>query len=234
MAAQLILPIGVEDSPDLDNFIDTPNKNLLAFLKQRLEQRIAGQPGSYTGVFIWGEPSSGKSHLLLALSKWVEKNGGAARIVVPEATAMEKGENDQRDQIYLLDDVESFISDAGAERDLLTLIEGIKQQNATLLITARHAVSGQTIELPDLSSRLLAMDSFECLVLQDEDKRKVLLQRAAQRGIILSDEVLNWLFTHTARDLRVLLELLERMDVHSLSQQRKVTIPLIKSILAES
>jgi DnaA family protein len=75
------------------------------------------------------------------------------------------------------------------------------------------------------------MDGFELLALRDDDKREVLRQRANQRGILLGDDVLNWLFTHTARDLGMLLNLLERMDVHSLSQKRKVTIPLIKSIL---
>ena len=131
----------------------------------------------------------------------------------------------------MLDDVETFISDSAAERQFLTLIERIKQQNAMLLITARQAVKGLKIGLPDLSSRLQAMDGFELLALRDDEKREVLHQRANQRGILLGDDVLNWLFTHTARDLGMLLNLLERMDVHSLSQKRKVTIPLIKSIL---
>ena len=231
MAAQLILPMGVDDSLGLDNFLDTPNKNLLAFLKQQLQQRVSGQLTAYAGIFIWGEPSSGKSHLISALSQWVKQNGGKALYLEPAGSEIKAGKENLSGRIYLLDDVETFISDSAAERQFLTLIERIKQQNAMLLITARQAVKGLKIGLPDLSSRLQAMDGFELLALRDDEKREVLHQRANQRGILLGDDVLNWLFTHTARDLGMLLNLLERMDVHSLSQKRKVTIPLIKSIL---
>jgi DnaA family protein len=231
MAAQLILPMGVDDSPGLDNFLDTPNKNLLAFLKQQLQQRVSGQPTSYAGIFIWGESSSGKSHLISALSQWVKQNGGKTLYLEPASPEIKAGKENPSGRIYMFDDVETFISDSAAERQFLTLLERIKQQNAMLLITARRAVKGLKIGLPDLSSRLQAMDGFELLALRDDEKREVLRQRANQRGILLGDDVLNWLFTHTARDLGMLLNLLERMDVRSLSQKRKVTIPLIKSIL---
>jgi DnaA family protein len=233
MAAQLILPMGVDDRLGFDNFIDSPNKKLLAFLKMQLKQRSAGRVSSYEGVFIWGEPDSGKSHLLAALAQWVKQNDGKTVWLDAERGWMPRSGNGLN-RVYLLDDVEGFTRDAAAERDFLTLIERIKQQNSMLLITAGMPVKSLKVGLPDLSSRLQAMECFELLALSEKDKREVLRQRASQRGILLSDEVLNWLFTHTARELGALLDLLERIDVQSLSQKRKVTIPLIKSILEEA
>ena len=230
MPAQLILPMGVEDTPGIDNFIDAPNKALLIHLKQQLQLRAAGRCDSYAGTFIWGASAAGKSHLLSAMSQWVRKNAG--KIVWLEANHIwtPRG-GGALNRIYLLDDVESFISDPVAERELLTLIERIKQQKSMLLMTAGWPVKRLDITLADLSSRLQAMESFELLALGEQEKRTVLRQRARQRGILLEDGVLNWLFTHTSRELSVLLDLLDRVDVQSLSQQRKVTIPLIKSIV---
>ena len=230
MTAQLILPMGLDDSFGIDNFVDTPNRALLTHLKRQLSQRAHGEFESYSGVYIWGEAGSGKSHLLAAMSQWVKQNAGKTvwlefgHIWVPRSGGA-------LSRVYLLDDAESFITKSAAEQDFLTLIERIKQQNAMLLMTARRPVKKLGIALDDLSSRLQAMEFFELQALGEQEKREVLRQRAHQRGIVLSEEVLNWLFTHTARDLGLLLDLLERIDVQSLSQKRRVTIPFIKSIL---
>jgi len=232
MSAQLILPMGVDERPGLDNFNDRPNKSLLTLLKAQLKQRSTGQISIYAGVYIWGEPSAGKSHLLVALAQWVKQNAGKTVWLEPEHIWVPRS-GGALNRVYLLDDVEGFLAGASAERALLTLMERIKQQNSMLLISAGQAVNGLGIGLPDLSSRLQAMQCFALQALPEQDKREVLRQRARQRGILLSDEVLNWLFTHTVRDLGVLLDLLERIDVQSLSQKRKVTVPLIKSILGE-
>ncbi len=230
MAAQLILPIGVDDVSGIDNFVDTPNSTLLAYLKRQLSQRANGEFDSYSGVYLWGEAGSGKSHLLAAMSQWVKQNSGKTVWLEAGHTWVPRS-GGALSRVYLLDDVESFITEPTAERDFLTLIERIKQQNAMLLLTAERPVKKLEIALDDLSSRLGALECFELLALREQEKREVLRQRAHQRGIVLSEEVLNWLFTHTARDLGMLLDFLEQIDVQSLSQKRRVTIPLIKSIL---
>lgn len=233
MAAQLILPIGVDEIPGLDNFVTGSNANLLASLKQQLALRATGQQDSYVGIIIHGVRGAGKTHLIEAMSQWVKQHAGKTVWLEPGHPWIPRS-GGALNRVYLLDDVEGFVIDAAAERDFLTLLERIKQQKSMLLMMAEQPVKQLGISLADLSSRLQAMECFELLALGESEKREVLRQRARQRGILLSDDVLNWLFTHTARELGVLLDLLERVDVQSLSQQRKVTIPLIKSILEET
>lgn len=225
--------MGVDETPGLDNFVEGPNEDVLTFLRQQFQLRAAGQLKAYTGVYIWGTSSAGKSHLLAAMSQWVKQNAGKT-VWLEAGSVWTPRSGDALNRVYLLDDVESFVTDTTAEREFLTLIERIKQQKSMLLMTAGQAVKGLEIALPDLSSRLQAMDSFELQALGEQEKRELLRQRARQRGIHLGDDVLNWLFTHTGRELGVLLDLLDRIDVQSLSQKRKVTIPLIKSILEEA
>jgi DnaA family protein len=60
----------------------------------------------------------------------------------------------------------------------------------------------------------------------------LVLRRAAdERGLVLSEEVMDYMLTRFARDLASLMQLLQQLDDYALRAQRAVTIPLIKSML---
>ena len=67
----------------------------------------------------------------------------------------------------------------------------------------------------------------------DAEIRQILHRRAGLLGFELSDDVISYLLTHHARDLGRQIEILQRLDGISLSQQRRVTIPLVKQALSE-
>lgn len=237
--AQLVLPIGNDESHRFEDFIETANPGLLLYLRSALERRIEGAKEGATGALIeyhgmvlWGESGVGKSHLLSATAHYLSRHKQPVVLLRPDTRISQAAKGEEKTPVFLLDEVESFIGDASLERGFLTLLEGIKRQDALLIMTARHAVKGLNISLADLFSRLQVLDSFEVYALGEPQKRELIRQRAYHRGIILSDDVLNWLFTHTSRDLRALLALLDQIDSDSLSQQRRVTIPLVKAILA--
>lgn len=229
---QLTLPIEIDDKRNFDNYVEGSNARLIEHLKDQLDLRLnTTKEHSYSGIILWGAESVGKTHLLSALAQQATNSG--QKILWLQADLLKQGpvENVIAKQIYLLDDLENFIVDSEAEQSLLGLIERTKQAQALLLITTKQSLNRVAISLEDLSSRLKALDNFELIGLDEAQKREVLQQRALQRGIILSDEVVSWLFTHTSRDLALLLNLLAQIDTASLAQKRKVTIPLIKSIL---
>ena len=58
-------------------------------------------------------------------------------------------------------------------------------------------------------------------------------QAADQRGIFLSDDVMDYLLTRFSRDLQHLMALLERLDEFALSQRRAVTVPLLKRMFEQ-
>jgi DnaA family protein len=68
----------------------------------------------------------------------------------------------------------------------------------------------------------------------DAEIRRILRRRADMLGFELSDEVISYLLTHHARDLGEQIDILQRLDGISLTQQRRVTIPLVKQALLES
>ena len=85
--------------------------------------------------------------------------------------------------------------------------------------------------LPDLVSRLQACTSFQLRLLTDDDKQKLLQQKARLRGMELPDEVARYLLNHQDRDIRALVATLDKLDKATLVHQRKLTIPFVKEIL---
>jgi DnaA family protein len=59
----------------------------------------------------------------------------------------------------------------------------------------------------------------------------VLRQQADERGIFLSDEVMDFMLTRFSRDLGSLVQLLDQLDGYALQTQRAITVPLLKSML---
>ncbi len=229
--AQLVLPIGSDEIRNFSNFIAPGNPGLLAYLRAALARHTAALSNEFEGIVLWGASGVGKTHLLVASGQYLLAQGGRSVYLKPETKILHAEVEAASVPVYFLDDLDSYLGSQEAESRLLTMLEGLKRQNALVIMAAPRSIKGLDIQLADLHSRLQALDSFEVHALDDEQKREVVRQRAYIRGMLLSDEVLNWLFTHTSRDLGVLLDLLEQVDVLSLSQQRKVTIPLLKTIL---
>ncbi|CFP23658.1 DnaA regulatory inactivator Hda [Bordetella pertussis] len=69
--------------------------------------------------------------------------------------------------------------------------------------------------------------------LSDADKLAALTAQAAERGLQLAPEVINWMLTHHERDIRKLAALLDALDRYSLATGRPITIPLLRAMLAD-
>ena len=105
------------------------------------------------------------------------------------------------------------------------------------------------LTLFDLDGTLLPIDSdhafgefmielgwghvFAMQPLAEAETRAALRREGDRRGLLLSDEVMDHLLTRFPRDLKHLMALLDRLDEFSLSRARQITVPLLKTMLAE-
>ena len=85
-------------------------------------------------------------------------------------------------------------------------------------------------------SRIGARAPERCVVyhvreLDETGRAQALKLRAAQRGITLPAETLEYLMKRVPRDLPSLLHLLDELDEASLAAQRRLTIPFIRDAL---
>ena len=85
----------------------------------------------------------------------------------------------------------------------------------------------------DLRSRLGWGHVLAVSPLSEAQTRAALRMEADRRGLFLSDEVLDYLLSRFARDLKHLMALLQRLDAYALVHKRAITLPLLRQMLAQ-
>jgi DnaA family protein len=85
----------------------------------------------------------------------------------------------------------------------------------------------------DLRTRISGGMVYGLKVMNEEERREVLIQQANLRGLSLRVEVLDFMLARFSRDLSSLVGWLDQLDRYALQTQRPVTIPLIKDMLKD-
>jgi DnaA family protein len=217
---QLPLAIAPAVAPSFDSFIVGANAAAVMHLRNL---GAASAP-----IYLWGPSGGGKTHLLRALVH--ERHAAGQRV----------GWFGAGDPLpWTFDETWSMLVFDECER-----LDVLRQQAAFALFveasthSVQVAAAGRVppVDLPlrdDLRSRLGWGPVFAIDALAESDVRAALRREADRRGIFLSDEVMDYLLTRLARDLKHLMGLLDRLDGFALSQHRHVTVPLLKQMLLE-
>ena len=217
---QIPLAIGPETLPTFDSYL--PGPNVAAF--EHLRALI--QPAA--PVYLWGPPGSGKTHLLRALAHRLQQQGQSvgwfdAADAVPWPLAAEWS-------LVVIDRCQAL--DADAQQAAFALFV----EATTHGVQIAAAGSLPPVDLPlrdDLRTRLGWGHVFALQPLSEAETRAALRREADRRGIFLSDEVMDHLLTRFERDMASLMGLLDRLDHFSLARSRAITVPLLRTMLAE-
>lgn len=193
---QLALGISPPPEPSLDNFVPGENAELLA----RLRELKAGSLAESI-VYIWGEPGSGRSHLLRACA-------GPGVDVADDVDAL-----DEAQQIGLFNRINEARESGGA------------------VLAAGNAPPAQLAVREDLRSRLGWGLVYQVKPLTDAERAVFLSREAERRGMRLADEVVWYLLARVRRDLSSLGAILDLLDRVSLEQKRHVTLPFVRETL---
>jgi DnaA family protein len=198
---QLALPLSAAAQPGLDNFIAGANAEALdrvrALASGRLKEAI---------VYLWGEPGSGRTHLLRAAAA-------------------------ANPALVVADDVDTL--DAAAQQALFVALNTARDGGPPVL-AAGHAPPAELRLREDVRTRLAWGLVYQLKPLTDTEKALYLRAEAARRGLRLADEVVWYLLSHLPRDLPSLHAVLDRLDRHSLARQRAVTLPLVREALSKN
>ena len=197
---QLALDISPAHEPSLENYVAGANAEAL----ERVRALAAGTLREAV-VYLWGEPGSGRTHLLRA----------AARA---------------NPALVLADDVEKLEDDA--QQALFNAINAARDGQGAVLAAGNAPPAGLALR-EDLRTRLGWGLVYHLKPLTDADKAIHLRREAARRGLRLTDEVVWYLLSHFPRDLASLNAVLDLLDRHSLARQRPVTLPLIREALSK-
>lgn len=185
-------------------------------------------------LYLWSASTTGKTHLLQASCQYAAAHNYAS-CYLPLAQLHSYGveilQGLAKLALVAIDDIQLVVGQAEWERALFSLINEVRSSQTRLLIAANANIADMNWQLADLSSRLAWGPIFEVRELVDEDKLLLLQQRAEQRGLQMPDEVATYLLSRYPRDMRSLSELFATLDRASLAEQRRLTIPFVKSVL---
>jgi DnaA family protein len=181
-------------------------------------------------LYLHGTTGCGRSHLLQAICAAVP---GAGYFPLQELRALGAAVLDgiAALPVVAIDDLDAVARDPDWERALFALYNECQGSGARLVVAASLPAAGLPVLLPDLRSRLGAMPHYALRPLDEEGQRIALRQRAAARGIEMSEETLLYLQRRFARDMSSLNALLDRLDLASLEEQRRLTLPFIREVL---
>jgi DnaA family protein len=220
---QLPLGIGLRDSATFANFYPGANREALLALSQGEEQFI----------YLWGGTGSGKTHLLQALCQQQAELGRTVAYLPLAEPGMvpQMLEGMEAMDLLAIDDLQQVAGQAEWETALFHLYNRMRDGGARLVVTATASPAALPIGLPDLASRLSWGLTLQLNASDDKAKLAILQLRARNRGFELSEEVGNYLLKRCERDMESLIRLLEQLDSASLREQRRLTIPFVKTLL---
>lgn len=188
-------------------------------------------------LYIWAESSLGKTHLLQSACRAASVCGRQS-CYLPLALMRQHGpqilQGLETLDLIAIDDLDQIISSLDWQKALFVLINACRAASVPLLFAAQRNVAELSLDLADLASRLSWGPVFEIKELKDADKKKVLQARAKRRSLELNNEAVNYLLDRYPRDMRQLCDMLELLDKASLSAQRRLTVPFIKTVLESS
>lgn len=222
------LPLGVRlrDRTDFANFHAGRNQVLVETL-----WRLAS-PESTGCAWVAGPAGSGKSHLLQAACA---RLAGGAYFPLAELEALGPGVLEGAEELPLvcIDDVGRVIGRPDWEAALFRLYVELDARRGRLLFTDEKPPGQLAFGLPDLASRCAAAFRGVLLPLDEAEQREALRHRAALRGLELPEDCALYLQRHFPRDMGSLQALLDRLDVASLSAQRRLTVPFLRDVLSD-
>lgn len=221
VGAQLALPLELRETNTFAKFLTGANGELVA--------RLGSPQAGFVCFWLYGQPGTGKTHLLQAVC---HREPDACYV---PARALDAGQHTLegygRFPTATVDDVEHWLGRRSAEVALFDFYNRLRAVGGKLIVTAGRSPLDCGFALPDLRSRLCAAACYRVAPLAEEDKPKLLLRAAKDRGLRLGEDVVRFLLARVSREQGTLLSILERLDRASLAAQRRITIPFVKETL---
>ena len=218
---QLILDLAWDPLPPFAGFLAGDNAAVVAQLR---DQQWPGAP-----IYLWGPAGCGKTQLLRELQARAAEAGLVAQWF--DASSPTPWELADDAALVLLDGVDQF--DPARQHAAFTLfVDGATRLGVQFASSGRLPPVDLDVR-EDLRTRLGWGPVHAVRPLAESGTRDALHQEARRRGIVLGDEVLDYILARFARDLKSLMHLLHRLDGFALAEKRAVTVPLLKRMLDE-
>ena len=230
---QLALNLRLRDASSFENYFVARNREAVERLQHAVQDLGSAPHLPASWLYLWGEPGTGKTHLLEAACRAAQERG-LVPLYVPLAEKVNFTtallEDVEQAPLVCVDDIDAVAGDAAWEAALFALYERLRAHGGMLVLAARTSPAAIGLKLADLATRLAAGLVYQLQPLTDAEKIAALRLRAQRRGLEMTEEVANYLLTRFPRDLHSLFALLDKLDGATLAAQRRLTIPFLRGL----
>jgi DnaA family protein len=229
MHPQLTLSLDTAPATSFDSFhVDKSNVLVRDSLRAFAEEVIDDLQ-----VFLWGGTGTGKSHLLSAACQMFSHKGYRVAYL-PGEIANHGGalEGMESCDLLCIDDLQRL--DHASEVDLFHCINRCRETGTRIILAADRSPDELGLKLMDLQTRLAWGLVFQVHPLSDEGLRDAFRQEIQARSLEASEEVLGYVLRRFPRRMASLKHVVDTLDEVSLSEQRRITIPFVKSVFGEA
>lgn len=218
---QLLFNFQEKIYPNLELVFGDGNQELLQALNYKTSHAI----------YIWGPANTGKSHFLdIWVKQQLAKSRKAILITSANITVIKDLIENNDYEYFAIDDIDKFNS-AEKQALLFYLLNDIFDRKHYLLTTSVLPPQSLDDFRTDIKTRLGLCLVYQLHRLSEEGKKLAIQEYIKAKQSNISAEVIQYLIMHLPRDLNSLLTMIEQLDNYALSNQRKITIPLLKQFL---
>lgn len=225
---QMPLGLSLKEEATFENYYAGSHGEMITALKS------AARGSGESIIYLCGTRGQGLSHLLQAACHEASRVGrSSVYLPLSELVTLPPDMLLGLEALSLLciDDVHALASHPAWEEAVFHLFNRVRDAGGTLIFTGNDVPHALPLSLLDLKSRLAWGVVYALHPLSDDEKLTVLIRRAYERGITLSEEVGKYLLSHCPRHMRTLFAALDALDKASLAAQRRLTIPFVKEVL---
>lgn len=179
-------------------------------------------PGHVLALF--GPAGCGKSHLAQVFAL----KARAYAIAPPDLTVDAVGRLIPAHKAFVVEE-----GDACEARALFHMLNAVRENGASLLLTGREPPARWPMDLADVRSRLAAMPAVRIAPPDDAMMEAVLIKLLADRQLVVAPDVVAYALRRMDRSFAAARDLVARADRESLAGKRPITIPFIKTLIGE-
>ena len=203
---------------------------------------------TYNPFFVFGSTGVGKTHLIQAIGIKLKESNPRMRVLYVTARVFEnqyttavlqKKVNDfinfyQSIDVLLLDDIQEFAGKPGTQNTFFHIFNHLHQHQRQLVMSSDCRPSELDGMVPRLISRFKWGMTVELEKPDYELRRKFLAMKAAQDGLDIDGEVLDFIAANVTDSVRELEGVMVALLAHATMLGQDITIDLARSVIGNT
>ncbi|MDR3268295.1 MAG: chromosomal replication initiator protein DnaA [Tannerella sp.] len=230
----------------IDNFFEGVSNKLA----RSAGESIANNPGktTFNPFFLYGSSGVGKTHLCHAIGMRIRELYPEKRVLYVSANlfqiqytdAVRKNtSNDflnfyQSLDVLILDDIHEMIGKQQTQNTFFHIFNNLHQLGKQLVLTSDKAPVAMDGMEERLITRLKWGLTAEIARPDKELRKKILRRKIEQEGLVLREDVFNYIAEHVTENVRDLEGTLVSLMAHSLINNREIDMALVRQVISQT